>query len=626
MLRPFIVLFSFLLLNFSFQTWAQSTVEGLEEIVRSNKKDTNEVIARNNLFKHVFREDIALAKKHVDEGMKLARKLNYERGIATCYHRYCILYYSYGDYDRALKMIEKSKSLYAKIGDNDGLGLCINMKANIEIHLGNYEEALKLYLESEKNHERNNDQDRLATAKHNIYLVYSELKDFEKANVYIQESLEISKRLGDSAKIMAAYNGIGTILSSQERRREAIEVFQEALRLAKRVKNLYEEGMIYNNIGVQYHFMEELDSARLYYYKAMKDYRTLRLRQNVSELYGNLGRLEVTLNNGKLARTYYDSSLRIAQELGTMPVVSKAYKGLCESNELLGNHSIALEWYKKYHHLNDSLMGERVRNNINELNAKYDAGKKDLKIAALEKSRLEANINEERDRQMMIIIIASSLLSIVLLFLLLSRRNARAKERANKLEQKVFRAQMNPHFIFNSLNSIQRMYVEGNEDRANDYMADFSHLLRSILENSGKHRISLKEELELTTNYLDLEKLRTRDLFSYTIEVSDVIDPLIVKVPPLIFQPYIENAIWHGILPKNASGHIALKVEKQGGGLLCTVTDDGVGFDHSLENKKHDGKQSKGMAITAERLGGEKNVTVETLTGGGTQVKLKMIG
>jgi sensor histidine kinase YesM len=204
-------------------------------------------------------------------------------------------------------------------------------------------------------------------------------------------------------------------------------------------------------------------------------------------------------------------------------------------------------------------------------------------------------------------------------------RKSKEKQLTAELEQKALRAQMNPHFIFNSLNSIQRLYIEGEEDIANDYMADFSNLLRRILENSSMDKVSLKEELRSTILYLDLEKMRTDNLFNYEIEIDPNVDQLNTFVPPLILQPYLENAIWHGIMPKNEQGKITLRINKiEKIGLECIITDNGIGMKESLNQKGSTMRESKGMSITSDRLGGENHVFISELESGGTEVKLRI--
>lgn len=610
---------SFLLIICSFQVLAQpQSIEELKTIISRNKKDTTEVKARYDLFRAMFHTNPEEGKKHLDKALELALELDYKPGAATCYIRYSIYHTSRGEYDESIKVLRKAKALYSEINDQKGINACLNGEANICLSKGEYDKALELCMKTEEMSQAANLPREVASAKHNISLIYFTLKKHDEALKYLEEALEIKEKLADSSGMMSAYNGIGAVLAAQEKHAEAQLVYHKALKLSIRLGIQREQASISNNIGSQHYLLNDLDSAGYYYVKALNIYKSLNEQNRIAEVYSNLGNLELAVNNNLVAKKYYDSCLVIAQTIKAMPTVLVAYLGLSESNAQLKNFEIALDWHKKYHSLNDSLVGERVKNNINELQVQYDASKKDLQITKLEKSELEANVTAEKNRQWLIILGAAAVLIVVLLLFYVSRKNARAREKASALEQKVLRAQMNPHFIFNSLNSIQRMYIEGKEDIANDYMADFSRLMRSILENSAKNRIKLKKELEITRLYLDLEQLRTDHLFDYDIHLDESIDLLKAQVPPLIFQPYMENAIWHGIIPKDKHGKIQLNIQKKNGKqLVCEISDDGVGYDTSINKKENSvEKTSKGMEITAERLGGEDHVQIESLETG----------
>jgi ligand-binding sensor domain-containing protein/two-component sensor histidine kinase len=172
------------------------------------------------------------------------------------------------------------------------------------------------------------------------------------------------------------------------------------------------------------------------------------------------------------------------------------------------------------------------------------------------------------------------------------------------LEQKALRLQMNPHFIFNSLNSIQSYILSHDAEKAVQYLGKFSQLMRLILTHSAHKLISLKDELLAITHYLDLEKLRFENKFDYTIHVDENIDEEFIEIPPMIVQPYIENAIIHGLLHKPTRGNITIDFRLRGSRIICTVTDDGIGREKSMELEQQSGirKKSKGMLITKERL------------------------
>ncbi len=172
------------------------------------------------------------------------------------------------------------------------------------------------------------------------------------------------------------------------------------------------------------------------------------------------------------------------------------------------------------------------------------------------------------------------------------------------LEQKALRLQMNPHFIFNSLNSIQSYILSHNTEKAVTYLGKFSQLMRLILTNSGYKYIPLREELKTITYYLDLEKLRFDNKFDYRISIDKDIDEEFMEIPPMIIQPYIENAIIHGLLHKSSKGHINIDFKLDNHNIVCSVLDNGVGRKKSMEIEKTTGirRKSKGMMITKARL------------------------
>jgi sensor histidine kinase YesM len=183
-----------------------------------------------------------------------------------------------------------------------------------------------------------------------------------------------------------------------------------------------------------------------------------------------------------------------------------------------------------------------------------------------------------------------------------TRRKAKEAQRRTELEQKALRAQMNPHFIFNSLGAIQEMYMSGDTDLANNYLGDFGKLLRKILENSGKETTTLKEEMEMLRLYLGLEKERNSGMIEYAIEMDERLDLSGTRIPPMIIQPFVENAIWHGILPSRRKGKITIRIKPTANAqkLICEIEDNGVGIDQSPKQKE---RASMGIHITEQRLG-----------------------
>jgi LytS/YehU family sensor histidine kinase len=167
------------------------------------------------------------------------------------------------------------------------------------------------------------------------------------------------------------------------------------------------------------------------------------------------------------------------------------------------------------------------------------------------------------------------------------------------------RAQMNPHFIFNCLNSIQNFIINNNLEATNQYLTEFAYLIRQTLDNSDKGAISVNNETKYLTRYLELEKMRFGHSFDYSIEIDPHLDADSTRIPTMMLQPYVENCIRHGIRHKReGSGLVAIKFLQKKSGLLCIVEDNGIGREkaHELKSYKHVEYQSKGMSLTADRI------------------------
>ncbi len=184
------------------------------------------------------------------------------------------------------------------------------------------------------------------------------------------------------------------------------------------------------------------------------------------------------------------------------------------------------------------------------------------------------------------------------------RLKAEFERQLLEVEMSALRAQMNPHFIFNSLNSIKNFIIQNEPRMASRYLTKFSQLMRLILNNSKNPTVRLEDELKALDLYCQLENMRFENKFEYTIEVSENVDSEFIEIPPLILQPYVENAIWHGLMNKETKGKLEIRVQQQNGDLQIVVQDDGIGREKAMEIKNLSAlkRKSMGMQITSERL------------------------
>lgn len=178
------------------------------------------------------------------------------------------------------------------------------------------------------------------------------------------------------------------------------------------------------------------------------------------------------------------------------------------------------------------------------------------------------------------------------------------RQQMAELENQALKSRMNPHFVFNCLNSINGFILKNNKDTAIQFINKFAKLIRYILEKSGEKEISLEEELTALKNYIEIEAIRLSQSFTYSIDISPAIDPQFIRIPPLLIQPLVENAIWHGLHVEEKLGLIRINIKEEGEFIRVDVEDNGIGYSKSLANKetrKYE-KRSLGLSITRQRL------------------------
>lgn len=285
---------------------------------------------------------------------------------------------------------------------------------------------------------------------------------------------------------------------------------------------------------------------------------------------------------------------------------AKAFLTLADLYEKNGRPDQALLTYKRY----SNAVKKSEEQNEAKLTEKAELIKKQKDIEELSKDvaiwqREETIAMATVFRQQLVIY---GLIVIILLIAVTSYfiyRNARASKIANQmLALKSLRSQMNPHFIFNALNSVNQFIAQNDERTANKFLTEFSRLMRLVMENSQEDFIPLYKEQEIISLYLKLEHYRFRDKFDYEIKIDEDINAEVIEIPPMLLQPYIENAVWHGLRYKETKGFLSLHMRKNAHGLEVEIIDNGIGRKRSAALKTENQKKqtSTGLKNIEERL------------------------
>lgn len=332
----------------------------------------------------------------------------------------------------------------------------------------------------------------------------------------------------------------------------------------------------------------------------------------------DLGNALLKQNNLNEAIPLLEASAADAEKDADIETQKDAVQKLTEAYETLGDDRKVLVNYKKYMALVDELYKQKEQEISDAVSLSKDLSEKQNRIASLEKDRelneskyklfeTENQLTEENDRRQKVIIYSLLAGLALLLFSLfwMIRSNRQRRLANNLLALKSLRTQMNPHFIFNALNSVNSFIAQNDERTANRYLTDFSKLMRSVLVNSEEDFIPLEREIELLELYLKLEHSRFQDKFDYELIVDKEIEQDLYQIPPMLLQPYVENAVWHGLRYKDEKGFLKVSLTKKDEqSITIEIADDGIGRKRSKELKtEHQKKQkSKGMQNIKQRI------------------------
>jgi hypothetical protein len=322
--------------------------------------------------------------------------------------------------------------------------------------------------------------------------------------------------------------------------------------------------------------------------------------------------------NEVTALQYAREGFSIAQKASVKPYMIDGYQLLSEINNHLQKNDSAYFFMQRFILLKDSVANEQFLWRLTNYKKQTDFKNKIEQVTLLKQDnniKAEKLENASLLKWVLLIGLLVIAMSSIIIYrsLALKRKNEKLKgeheqailkQNATELEMQALRAQMNPHFIFNCLSSINRFILKNETEDASDYLTKFSRLVRMVLNNSKKPFITLEDELDMLKLYLDMERLRFKDSFDYSISFTNSIDIDNIFVPPLLLQPFVENAIWHGLMHKEGQGRLEIKLSIEDRTLTCVIADNGIGRKKAamLKSKSSEKQKSMGLHITSERL------------------------
>jgi tetratricopeptide (TPR) repeat protein len=591
---------------FLFSSYIIAQPGKLDSLLKVNagykKEDTTKTDVLYQIAFLLQSTDPAKGFEYAAQAIAISKKINHKPGLAQAYYVMGVDYAAANNTAEALDFFQKAAGVFESVNNQNGIAKVYNAIGSTYLTLDeHYGDALLYFNKAIAICKTESNNALLPFPMLNKAIVYKNLDSTGQALQYFKEALVLCMKYAPERRSLLAniYSGLGSMYT---------EPTDDAL-----AKSGFR--------GSRY------DTSIYYQQKALAINAELGNESGVAVCYRRLADAFFAQKKYGAALSYVGKTKQIAHEDGFLGIESDAAGLLSKIYGATGRFDSAYLYQKEYAALEDSILNDDKEKALIQKEMQYNFSKKEDSLNFQNTLLSQTNaINKLRLRQQWFYSIGGILVLLCIgSFLFYRNRNKEAKltlalgkERAEKKQKEAeferrmsdaalnsLRSQMNPHFIFNCLNSIKLYALENKAEEATEYLGKFSGLMRLVLENSKTDRITLQKEIETLQLYLEMEVMRFKEKLSYEIQVADTVDKDYLELPPMLIQPYVENAIWHGLMPKEEGGKVTLHFTCLNDNCLeVVVSDNGVGRAKAaeLKSKSAQAHKSFGMSITHQRI------------------------
>jgi tetratricopeptide (TPR) repeat protein len=567
----------------------------------------NEVKASNYILlgKIYLKKDLKKAMDCFDNAIDLGYKNKLLQFIAEGYDNKGIVYINMGEQENAHSCLDSAMKYHSMIKNKAGIASVTSNYGNLYYSVGDYTRSLKYFLSSLEMREKIDDKLGQAKSYNGIANIYLAENDLERALTWYTRSLDLNKITKNSSIQVTALCNIGQVFVRQKKYDQALSSYYQAISVADTTNN--KDGLASAYLGLSEILIDQnkFNEGLIYAKKVERLLSEIGSTFKINNLYIFLGDIYFKMKDYKKSVEYYDLLYRNGIGMNMKQYQRIALEGLSETYAKLNNSERAYYFQSKLMTLNDTLFKEERIKQIAEMQTKFETERKEQENQILAGKLKVQSLELSKNFYLMIGLGGLFLLSVVIAWLVVRQNKLRFNQAQLQLEQKLLRSQMNPHFIFNSLTSIESFIYENQPKEAGKYLSDFARLMRLILENSSEEFIPLNKEIKTLEYYLVLQKLRLEDNLTYNITTNGIEDLESIYIPPMLTQPFIENSIEHGIRGNKNEGHIDIEFKMiESEHLQIQVTDNGKGIDSRSQtnNERKNNHKSMALQVTKERL------------------------
>ena len=501
-----------------------------------------------------------------------------------------------------LNMALEAETISNKLKYELGKIRALNSIGNYYYQRSAYVQAINNYIKALKLAEKRKDIDNIIIGKSNLANVYNRINKTTESIQLLKECNSLLLNKGDSLtqKRAAILTNLATAYASKKMHDTAAFYYEKVYEICTLKDITFGIAITLANLGSEYYELKKFDKGILALEKAdvlvnKMGYDFLR-----ASVYKSLGKNYIAINQKEKGINYLQKAVVIARGNKDANNAMESYEFLHKVYANLSDYYNAYSNALKFYSLKDSIYNLEKDKTIFELNTQYQTEKKEQTISLLKKENQVKALQNKQQNYLIIGIIGLLMIGVFMVFLFFTRFKVQEQNKLlaakvtavefekdkTRMELTALKSQMNPHFIFNALNSIQEFIILNDKKKANHFMGKYADLVRSTLNMSDKESISLEEEIKTLELYLELEKLRFEDNFSYAIDVSGDLLETNYKLPAMLIQPYIENAIKHGLLHQQGPKTVTIQFDidpLDNSIITCTIEDNGIGRVRSAE-------------------------------------------
>lgn len=517
---------------------------------------------------------------------------------------------------KAIRLVDEIMVVFNRKNEYDFMINSLLLKSNANNNLKNYSQAINDALEALQLAKDQQLDKKIASIYSEIAFSHYGSGDFFNAIDYMLQVEAQQLKIKDTIGLSSTYNNIAVLYKNMHQYDNALKYNQKSL--AFNIDFNLAEGIpkSHNNIGLIYFLINDYENAKKHFEKAIAANEQYNLK--TTSPLTNLGEMYMELEEYDLAETYYNRALQYALKSNNDYKLRSVYDMLLKVNLQKKNFRNSYTYQSKIDSLSNILSKIEADEKIKMLENKHDIFQKEQDlIAAKENAKLSR----------IIFIVILSLFVFAALFFIQKQKTNKLKTEKDMLmlEQTILRSQMNPHFIFNALSAIQNTVMDNDPIKSASYLSRFAKLIRQNFEFTSKRFITLQEDLDALENYIETQKLRLKYPLKYQFHIDSSLNPHTIEIPPMLLQPFIENAIEHGLKDKKEGALVVINITKKNQETITiTITDNGKGYSPKPDQKLHS------TEVILKRLellgkGDEKSFSISNLEGQvGTLVKFSI--